>query len=144
MYSDKTLNFEKELPDKFKVFFDYINSEKTGKKYNQVIINWYEKTGSIKYHADCQEGLDKNEPITILTLEENTSQKKIDGKHWSLTFKPKKDIDGKRANFRTHNGMILTMNGRTQETHVHGIPCAKFKHPRNNRRISISFRVCEK
>ena len=141
MYTDKSLNYEKELPDKFKIFFEHINSVKKGKKYNQIIINWYDVSDSIKYHADCQIGLDKDEPITILTLLENSSKEKEH--EWNLIFKPKRKTKGKRVSFKTYNGLILSMNGKTQETHLHGIN-SPFKYHRSNRRISMTFRVCEK
>lgn len=133
MYSGKDMSTNQQsLPSCLQPFMDEM--QKKDKKYNQVIVNWYEdQSHFISFHSDCLYEMIPNAPISILSLYDPSQS---DLQKRSMMFRKKKE----KKSFLTlplHDQLLLTMNGTIQHEYQHGIleetnECA--------RRISISFR----
>ena len=131
MYSgyDTSQNNE-ELPDAFSSIYTYMKS--TDPRYNQTIVNWYEKEDDfIAFHADCQRCMIPNAKISIVSLYENISE----NNYRYLVLKNKRD--GSNIRIRLDHGTIVSMCGKTQDEFLHAVP--KMNHSVCPR-ISISFR----
>jgi len=130
---------QKELPEKFKPLFDYINKES---EYNQIVVNWYaDQDDYLPYHADWQHGMTKDSNIATLTLN------KIDDDTQCRTFiiKPKGNNDGtipddviyKKINIILKHGTIIKMYGDSITNFRHGIPKSVNQ---STPRIGVTFR----
>lgn len=131
-----TSNNNIELPEQFKIFYDYIIRTQND-RYNQVVANWY-KTGQdyIAYHSDCEIGMIPNSEITTISIYENENDT---GKYRTISFVPKDGVDSiyDKINIVDKHGLVITMCGDIQSNFRHGIEKTEGDVlPR----ISLSFR----
>lgn len=121
---------EEELPKVFKPFLDFM--QKKDMKYNQVVINWYEKENDyMPMHSDWTDGMVNDHKISTLTLAENDDNNR--------KFVVLSKEGGTKRTVNLVHGEILTMHDGFQKLFRHGVP-ALSNNPVENRRISVSFR----
>lgn len=124
-YNDS--NNSQELPEIFRPFYDFVKERDI--KYNQVIINWYEKNDYISMHSDCIRSMKTCSPILIISIYEDISHSvKLTIENKNSKLKYEKELN---------HGSIIEMFGNFQKEFRHGI----LNNP--NKRISISFRQME-
>jgi len=125
---------QKEFPDCFKLFFDYLN--KDADNYNQSVINWYENGKDfLPFHKDWEIGKKEGSDVATITLN------KYDDENCRVfeIVPNNKDIDfrNKKIKILTRHGCILRMGGLSQTNFKHGLP-KMLEHPYP--RISLTFR----
>ena len=129
-FSGKNHVSEKKIPqelEKIHNFFQFFN-----KKFNGILVNWYEPDGYIGFHSDDEKKLIQGEPILTLTLLENKDEPR------KFVLKSKTSDD--KSEFFLNHGDIFIMGGDCQKTHKHSVPkSSKYKF----KRISITIRAFE-
>ena len=133
-----------DIPSEFKPFYDFIKLQND--KYNQIGINWYDACSYIPFHSDCEAGMIENHEITIINLnnpKQTNSNELLDERFEEriLTFKPRGDKKNNlydNVNICLSQGVIVTMNGNTQNDYKHGIK--PLKNGNVISRIGVSFR----
>ncbi len=116
-----------ELPDEVKPLYD--EACKVDKRFNQVVINWYEGKDLIPLHTDWTDNMVDNYSIGVLSMYGKKDQIR-DFIIYNRITKETHTIEFK-------NGMFILMCGKFQDEFQHSVPSAKDKV---SRRIGISFR----
>lgn len=121
---------KKELPNEISYLFQY--AKDIDKKYNQVVINWYEKENDyIPSHSDWVDGMIPDYNIGFINLY---------GKNDKIrNFKVIDKISGESHSIPLENGEFIMMCGNFQDEFRHEIE--KISDDNSiSRRIGISFR----
>jgi hypothetical protein len=128
-----------ELPEQFKVFYDWVKSHDD--RYNQVVANWYGSGNDwIAYHSDCEIGMIPRADISMISLYEKDDAKDHT-KYRTISFVPKAGVDSiyDKINIVASHGLVITMCGdcEIQSKFRHGIESTDSEMlPR----IGLSFR----
>ena len=127
---DKSGNNGK-FPELFEPFYEYIKSQDA--RYNQMVINWYEKEDFIPLHSDCTHSMIDNASIWIVNINRTEEEKERE-----FTIIPKKtneDYLYEKYTVPLKHGIMIKMCGDMQKMFSHGVDCEQ-----KTKRISLSFR----
>jgi len=98
----------------------------SGKKYTQVLINWYmEPEHYISEHSDNEKELVKDSDIYSFSF----SEEKNSGRDFVIRSKSDKTY---RKTFPMRNNTLIIMGGQMQSYYKHGVPKRKNVKPRIN------------
>lgn len=120
------LNKEKNVPNEFIPFLEF--AKKIDPRFNQMVVNWYDKDDYIELHRDCtSKMISKDSPI--LTVNLNESDNIYNCRSMILENVKTKEITSVPL-LNNHYYMINNNN-----THRHAVGKG------NEKRISITFRM---
>jgi alkylated DNA repair dioxygenase AlkB len=116
-----------EVPEILQPYLEYINNLDEY-EYNSVLINWYQGSDYIGFHADNTSNLVLGSNIYGISF----------GQHRTLRFK---NGEGKNIDYVLENNSVINMKHGCQEVYKHSILQSK---KLVDRRINITFRSVQK
>lgn len=119
----------KEVPQELLKYLAFAKS--IDPRYNQMVVNWYEKDDYIEAHRDCtSKFIDKEAPILMLNFNEDDQ---IENAR-DMVFNNAEDENDSYTEKLVNNSYLLINNNTT---HRHRVGKG------NSRRVSITFRMIQ-
>ncbi len=111
---------------------------KFGFRYEGCFLNGYKnERNGLGWHADDDEGIDHNFPISVVTFYEHAPGKKVNPR--TIAIKPMTVPQDRfeLASYLLEDGSLFLMPAGMQHTHMHSIPKCGFEA---TSRISLTYR----